>query len=265
MWNRALHITGWVVGVVGLFVLLGAAVSSSNHAYLRDIAVDIDFGDEAFFITNDQVTEVVTDLGYMIDSAHMADIDPGRIEHILENNAFISDAEVYKELNGVLHVDVDVRQPVLRVYNLKGESIYLDEDGVFMPLNRNYTARTPIANGYITIDMQTLAGVSLVELAEQSEHPDVAHLQSLYDIVKACRANSFWKAQFNQYYVNADREIEMIPRVGDHNVLVGSANNIGRKLNKLRMFYEKGLNKTGWNEYKVINLKYANQVVCTKS
>lgn len=265
MWNRALHITGWVAGVVSLFVLLGAAVSSSNHAYLREVDVSIDFGDEAFFITKEQVEEVVNDLGYTADSAQMAEIDPGRIEHILENNAFIQDAEVYKELNGVLHVDVDVRQPVLRIYNRQGQSIYLDDQGVFMPLSRNYTARTPIANGLISIDMRSLAGVSLHELAAQSDHPDLKQLSDLFVIVKACRADQFWKAQFNQYYVNSDREIEMIPRVGDHNVLVGNADNIDQKLNKLHMFYEKGLNKTGWNEYKVINLKYANQVVCTKS
>jgi hypothetical protein len=31
------------------------------------------------------------------------------------------------------------------------------------------------------------------------------------------------------------------------------------------MFYTEGLNKTdGWNKYSIINIKYKNQVVCTK-
>ena len=47
--------------------------------------------------------------------------------------------------------------------------------------------------------------------------------------------------------------------------MIGDAEDLDKKLYKLRLFYAEGLNKTGWNEYKVINLKYANQVVCTKS
>ena len=37
------------------------------------------------------------------------------------------------------------------------------------------------------------------------------------------------------------------------------------KFEKLKMFYTEGLNKTdGWNKYSTINIKYKNQVVCTK-
>ena len=36
-------------------------------------------------------------------------------------------------------------------------------------------------------------------------------------------------------------------------------------IKKLKTFYTEGLNKTdGWNKYSTINIKYKNQVVCTK-
>ena len=71
-------------------------------------------------------------------------------------------------------------------------------------------------------------------------------------------------AQIEQLYVNKEFEIELIPRVGNHRIVVGDATDIKTKLDKLKVFYDKGLNKTGWNEYSVINLKFANQVVCKK-
>ena len=248
-----------------LFILLGASVASSNRAKLKDVKVNIDFGDGNFFIEESEIAEVVTDLGYLIDSTNMIDLEPGRIEFALENNAFIQSAEVYEQLNGVLHVDVNVREPVLRIYSQNGQSIYLDKYGKFMPLSPNYAARTPIANGYISINLQSLVGKDIGVLTDSLSHPDLEIIQELYTIVSVCRADEFWKAQFNQFYVNTNHEIEIIPRVGDHILLVGTAKDINKKLNKLRLFYDKGLNKTGWNEYKTINLKYANQVVCSKS
>jgi len=265
MWNKAVNIAGWIIGVTCLFVLLGAAHTSSSDTVLHQVKVDIDFGDENYFINAAQVEEIVGDLGYETDSTRMDDIDPGRIEHLLENNAYIRDAEVYKELNGRLDVDVKVRQPIMRVYNLSGQSMYVDDQGVFMPLSNRYAARAPVVNGLLTIDLNPLIGTDILQLPEVSKHKDAELLAQVFEIVNTCRKDAFWKAQFNQVYVNQDRELELIPRVGDHRILVGNAQNIDKKLNKLRIFYEKGLNKTGWNEYKTINLKYANQVVCTKS
>ena len=59
-------------------------------------------------------------------------------------------------------------------------------------------------------------------------------------------------------------DIELIPRVGNHTIVFGDANQIESKFEKLIVFYNKGLSNTGWNEYSVINLKYEGQVVCTK-
>lgn len=265
MWNRALYIVSWIFGIVLIVVLLGASVVSSKRALLSDIKVNIDYGEGNFFIDNDDVTDVVSDLGYEIDSTAIIEINPGKIEHVLENNAFIESAEVYEYLNGALHIDVQVRQPIVRIYSQNGQSVYLDENGKFMPLSRRYSSRTPITNGFISIKLNELIGTDINTAVDSIDHPDIDVIMDLFQVVSKCREDEFWKAQFNQFYVNADHEIELIPRVGDHIVLVGNANQIDKKLKKLSLFYQKGLNKTGWNEYKTINLKYANQVVCSKS
>jgi cell division protein FtsQ len=45
----------------------------------------------------------------------------------------------------------------------------------------------------------------------------------------------------------------------------GDAKDFEEKFEKLKTFYTEGLNKTdGWNKYSTINIKYKNQVVCTK-
>jgi cell division protein FtsQ len=64
--------------------------------------------------------------------------------------------------------------------------------------------------------------------------------------------------------VTANNEIILIPRIGDHEVELGTLDDYPIKLAKLKMFYLHGLNKIGWGDYKSISLKFKNQVVCTK-
>ncbi len=59
-------------------------------------------------------------------------------------------------------------------------------------------------------------------------------------------------------------EYELIPRVGAHQILLGSMDQWEKKLRNLELLYEQGLSKYGWNTYQTISLKYTNQVICTK-
>ena len=76
--------------------------------------------------------------------------------------------------------------------------------------------------------------------------------------------SELWSAEIQQFFVNEEGDIEFIPRVGNHTVVLGNDQFLDEKFNKLIHFYKEGLNKKGWDNYKVINLKYKNQVVCIK-
>ena len=77
--------------------------------------------------------------------------------------------------------------------------------------------------------------------------------------------DKFLKAQIGQIYVNEFNEFELIPRIGSHVILLGKAEDLDDKFRRLYAFYRFGLNKIGWNKYSVINIKYKNQVVCSKN
>ena len=69
----------------------------------------------------------------------------------------------------------------------------------------------------------------------------------------------------HQLSVNEEKEFEMYPSIGNHKIIFGNATDIAEKFEKLKIFYKEGLNKTdNWNKYSTVNLKYKNQVVCTK-
>jgi cell division protein FtsQ len=75
--------------------------------------------------------------------------------------------------------------------------------------------------------------------------------------------DKFWRAQIEQIYVKKDN-FELIPRVGTQIIEFGDISNYEYKFKKLKALYEQGFSKVGWNKYKTINLKYNNQIICTK-
>ena len=59
-------------------------------------------------------------------------------------------------------------------------------------------------------------------------------------------------------------EVELTPRSGRFAVLFGRLEDVERKFDKLLRFYRSGLSSIGWSEYRTIDIRYNDQVVCKK-
>ncbi len=164
------------------------------------------------------------------------------IEEALNASPLISKSECYKTLGGYVGIRVSCRRPILRILTNGGESYYLDEEGELIE-HISKAVYLPVATGYIS---REFAQSELLALAQ--------YLQS----------EKLWNAQVGQIYVNERQEIELVPRVGDHTIVLGRPGNYAYKFDKLRTFYEKGLNQVGWNRYSRINLDYSDQVLGTR-
>lgn len=197
-----------------------------------------------------------TETGYMntqdiIALLRKGDADPtGRqldevslraMEKAIEASPLIRDSECYKTISGHVVVEVECRQPILRVIANGNDSYYLDEEGEVI----EHIAKAvylPIATGHIT---RKFAQTELLVLAQYLQTDEV------------------WNAQIEQIYVNSRGEIELTPRVGDHVIVLGRPGDYASKFDKLQSFYRKGLSETGWNRYSRINIGYNGQVVAT--
>ena len=89
-------------------------------------------------------------------------------------------------------------------------------------------------------------------------------LKEVYSFVDYINNDSFWSAQIDQIYVDKKDKIDLIPRVGNHVVHLGTFDNYKGKLRNLGAFYDKVLPEVGWNKYSVISLEFEDQIVCKK-
>ena len=225
-----------------LFALFYLNPREQKNVICNELRVDIvDTLDRHYLTANDIINDI-TKAGLSPVGKDLSTISTAAIENKLEENRLIKRVECYKTINGIVRIKVYQRIPILRVFSTKG-SYYVDNEGKKMPVPSNFSAYVPVASGFIEEEYAT---------------------SRLYEFALFLQQDKFWNSQIKQIYVTSNGNVELTPVVGNHQIILGKIENYKENLEKLRLFYEKGLSKVGWNKYSVINLKFKNQVVCTR-
>lgn len=172
----------------------------------------------------------------------LAEINTMEMEEAIIANKLVKDVNVYTTLNGTIVASIYQRNPVLRIMSHQEGSYYIDSDRERMPTSQHYTVYLPLATGHIT---------------EEFAKTD------LFDFVMYISDKSSWDAWIEQIVVDKNNKIQIVPRAGDFKVTLGTLDDYKEKLDKLKLFIDKGLSTIGWNRYSEVNLEYNNQVVCT--
>ena len=170
------------------------------------------------------------------------EINTHQIEEALLKNTIVETAKVVASISGKITITITQKMPILRVYSA-GESYYVDNAGQTMSSSLVRALYVPIASGNI----EKAFAVS-----------------ELYKFALFLQHDAFWNDQITQIYVRSKNDVEIVPRVGSHRIILGNLDDFEKKLSKLRLFYDQVIPKSGWDKYSVINLKYRGQIVCTK-
>ena len=223
------------------------------------VVVSIDDSADYHFVTRRQLLNIVYANGTRVIGRKIGDLPVSSIEKRLSALHELKDVEVYTTIDGSLHVFADQRIPIMRVMPGDGGDYFVDEDGYVFRRRNLYTPRLHIVEGNVTITGGMLDSLSVLDTA-------VKHsvLKDMFPFINYINDDSFWSAQIDQIYVDGNDEIDLIPRVGNHVVHLGTFENFKGKLRNLQAFYEKVLPEVGWNKYSVINLEFRDQVVCKK-
>lgn len=252
IWRNILIGLGWLATLSGVVVLMSFIEVKKAEVVCKDIKVYIP--GSQYFIDKEEVDNI---LGVQRDGLvgrKLENINIHALEAKLKGNPFIEFAKVYVDMDGVIMVEISQRQPILRVMNRFDQDFYIDQHGLKIPLSPNFAAKVLVANGFVD---------ELFANHVDSLHTDIA--KQLFQTADFIRRDSLWNAQIVQVYVNQDHELELVPRVGNHKILLGNADSLKIKFDNLLAFYKQALPKVGQDTYKTINIKYTNQVVGIKN
>lgn len=251
-WKRIGIAFCWLASLTGLIVLM--SFISVKKAGVVCTGVKVYIPGNEYFIDQAEVDNILQVSSHTLVGRKMENINIQDLEKRLQANPFIESAKVYMDMDGVIQVEISQRHPVLRILNRFDQDFYIDQHGLKIPLSNNFTAQVLVANG--NIDEMFTNRIDTL-------HTGLA--KDIYRTAEFIRKDTLWNAQIAQIYVNQAREIELIPRVGNHKILLGRADSLATKFHNLQIFYKQAIPQVGWDKYRVINIKYANQVIGIKA
>lgn len=222
--------------------------------YLEDreeqIIVHVDHKYGNYFISEKEIQSLVKEIKSQYTGSNRVNLRV--LEEKLKENKFVHRAEVSRDVEGSLVVSIEQDTPVARLISDEGKGGYLSEENTILPLSDNYTARVLVLSGGGVIDLY------------KPEFFTTPEGKIFVDFVKFISDDPFWKAQLAQVEIDQNHDLVLLPQLGKQKILFGAADQFHQKLVHLKRFYDEIIPKKGWNYYQKVDLRFENQIICSR-
>ncbi|MBA7517660.1 hypothetical protein ES705_09714 [subsurface metagenome] len=251
----------WVL--TGLYILLvfGFVSNRYKNQLCNSIQIYIEDSLNTGFLNQEDVINILESRGLNYLGKPLSEINLAKLENEILTNQIVKDCRTYTGTDGILYIDIAQREPFVRIIDKYRNGYYIDLEGYILSLSPRFTPHVLVVNGHIQTPFNIGKTVNVNNLGEGNQEQMI---KEIYTLTLYINQHDLWNSQFVQVYVNQSGEYELIPRIGPHLIILGKVDDYIEKLDKLEIFYKEGLNTIGWNQYVKINLKYKDQVVCTK-
>ncbi len=218
--------------------------STAGSVCCTGTAVNINDSADYKFVNKMDILKYMNSANINPNGLSYKNINLHNMEKKIAEIPFVKDAQCYKSPGGLLCVDILQRKPILRI-KTPTQDLYLDSEGSLMNTSTAFSAYVPVLLSETTLGKKYLK-------------------TEIYEFANYVYNDKFLNSLVEQIYIDANGNVEMVPRIGSQIVVLGSMEGYQKKMARLRKLYEKGFSKVGWNKYKKIDLTYDNQAVCTR-
>jgi len=224
-----------------LVIFLFSFTSNRNsHRKLKKSEV-IFVGENNDFVKQETVNKLLIENKSDVHTIAKEDLNLNKLEKSINQHPMIEKSDVFVTVDGVLKVMVKQKTPIARVFDELG-SFYIDYEGNTMPLSEINTARVPLVSGEITNKNK----------------------KELSKILKIIYDDEFLKKNIIGVQILSGDELMMTNRNFDYQIDFGKMINVDRKFKNYKAFFQKAVLDSTLYKYKKINLRFTQQVVCTK-
>ena len=204
--------------------------------------IQIDFlSNNNHFITKEMVNNLLKQSFPKTSKVVKEDLDLNKLEQNLLNNQMIESSQVYVDIKGTLYADIIQKTAIAREISANTSS-YIDYKGNSMPLSNHFSAHVPIVEG---------------EILPQNKAVFTKILQQIHN-------DPFLKTSIAGIQILPDQSLKMIARDYNFTIEFGKMKEIDKKFNNYKAFVHYMQKDTLMDYYKNINLRFTEQVICTK-
>jgi cell division protein FtsQ len=249
--------------LAALLVLLGFARNEQKNVSCREVNIIIDYRGSDTLLGMEHIRSLIVKqyrdpVGQILEPEQLINL-----KKAIAANPYVESCDIDLLLDGTLRIRARQRTPVVRLMT-NGNSWYVSRDGVVMPVNRFYSARVPLAGGNLGSNQYLTNGNNLMAFADTNRNFAEGNLHRVITLAGYIYRDELLRSMIDQIYIDAKGEIELFTFIGRQRILLGDIDDLDHKFRNLVTFYRSGPGLTRLNQYKTINLKYRNQVVCSK-
>ena len=273
--------------VVLAIIVIGCNILRRNSP-VRKIKVVVDYAGCDTLVSSQSLHDLVVEKMPTLGSQQVKNVNCKKVSETICSNVYVEHCETSVSIGRDIVIHATQRTPIIRLFATKDVSVeqkpaidslgikaqtitrtashecYLDKEGCYMPLSNEGSADVLVGNGYIKQHLPIRCdSVNFKAMAEQDSTKGQP-LAQIWALAMFLHKHQEYGPLFDQLYMDEKGDLCLAPKVGNHIVIVGDADNLEKKFSDLLVFYHKAMNQVGWNTYKQINLKYKKQIICTQ-
>ena len=262
--KKWLRIVLWILLAAGVTTALIFSYQQEQKKKIKNPKISIHVEGENTFLTEKELWDRLKFNSLVFDGQDNKTFNIEKIERTISRMTEVKNVKVFKNIGNRWFVKIELRKAIARIFNIYGQSYYIDEDGFMMNRSDLHTARVLIFSGFIK---DKFSSKSVAQIINNDSLKSIKKIDEIYRISNYVCKDRLLSKLIGQVYLKKNGDFILIPLVGDQKIVFGSAyseQKISEKFDRLRIFYEEGMPYEGWDKYDEISVKYEGQIVCRK-
>lgn len=194
----------------------------------------------------------------------MDEIDIRAIHKVLRDIPHLKDVQIYKTPDAVLMIEIRLRKPLMRVYDLSGRDYLVDAEGYIMPEIAELPLWTLCVSGYVPSLNRKYWGKKIDEL-DTVQNLQMAALYYAWLVALAFERYNSVEPLISQIVVKNKDEFWLIPAVSNLIIRFGSSQRIDEKIGQLEVLLRDVLPHIPSGKYEVVDITIPNQFIMKKT
>jgi len=234
-------------------------LSREEDSRIACTGLEIVFRDSLQFVNSDDVKNYIDReygcfLGQRLDSISLCSM-----ETILDSKSAILESEAWTTPDGMLHIGITQRKPMLRFQN-GDDGFYVDGSGFIIPLHPTYTAPVRVIYGNIPVFIPSSSFKGMAETEREKKW-----IASMLEFNNFVLSSKEWGQKIDSVLVAKGGDIHLRINSAGEDFIFGLPVNIENKFGRLEKYFSYILPAAGRGCYKIVNVKYKGQIICRKT
>ncbi|MBZ4220379.1 MAG: FtsQ-type POTRA domain-containing protein [Chlorobium sp.] len=242
--SRATRLFIFLMVLAALIALASYASRWKKGVLVRGFVVD-----NISLISERDIVSRVSDF----KGRNMEKLDTKELKKRISMIPYLRDAEISKELNGIVRVRVFEREPVA-VTLIDGQMMVIDREG-FLLLNKTESV-TRQGSPLIKI-----SGITRLQVAAnglpQLEKRDVDLIRQFLD---ALSKTDYASLLIGEFHLEGNNMAWCVTAQSPTRFIIGNDGNYKEKLKKFEIFWKKVVSKKGFDFYETVDLRFRDRI-----